>query len=369
MTKSQKKVFLIILAGVAAIAIIAVAFWGAVRFFADSSTAVKVLIDINPEIEIELNKNGKIVDADIDNIDDKYIFDDDTLKGETLKNAVNRFVDEMVKNGYLSENENSVLVSVYTKNADNPDELKNKMRDLIDTAVKKNGFDGAILVQHIEHNAKNIKALAEKYDISEGKAKLISVILENDKLHSFGELAKLNVHELNLIASGEVKAVERTGTASDGGFIGRQEAMLKAYIQAGVTSNSAVGTRCELDYENGKMVYEVEFRYAGKEYEYHVDAKTGEILEFERDNDSNTDDKAFEDSNLNDESLIGREAALKSVFENAAIKEKDVRDIDCELEKENGKIVYEIDFEYKGYEYEYDVDALNGDILKSKKQK
>ncbi|HCE34134.1 MAG TPA: peptidase, partial [Clostridiales bacterium] len=38
----------------------------------------------------------------------------------------------------------------------------------------------------------------------------------------------------------------------------------------------------ELDFDDGIYVYEVEFVSGGYEYEYEIDAKTGRILNFEK---------------------------------------------------------------------------------------
>ena len=38
----------------------------------------------------------------------------------------------------------------------------------------------------------------------------------------------------------------------------------------------------QLDYENGRQVYEIEFYKGGMEYEFDVDAQTGMILKYEK---------------------------------------------------------------------------------------
>ena len=41
----------------------------------------------------------------------------------------------------------------------------------------------------------------------------------------------------------------------------------------------------ELDEEDGKLVYEVEFKAGGTEYDYEIDAATGTILQQEAERD------------------------------------------------------------------------------------
>ena len=42
---------------------------------------------------------------------------------------------------------------------------------------------------------------------------------------------------------------------------------------------------------------------------------------------------------------------------------------ECKLDKENGVKVYEVEFYYGGYEYEYEVNAVSGKIVKAEKER
>ena len=65
---------------------------------------------------------------------------------------------------------------------------------------------------------------------------------------------------------------------------------------------------------------------------------------------------------------IGKEAAINAALDHAGLKRSDIRDLKCELDRENGIMVYEVEFESGLFDYEYDVDANTGKILKSKKE-
>ena len=67
------------------------------------------------------------------------------------------------------------------------------------------------------------------------------------------------------------------------GGITQNEAMVAAMNHAGVNGAQAMMTKCELDYEWGKQVYEIEFYFNGLEYEYKIDANTGKVLKAKRD--------------------------------------------------------------------------------------
>lgn len=62
---------------------------------------------------------------------------------------------------------------------------------------------------------------------------------------------------------------------------------------------------------------------------------------------------------------LTREEALEKALEHANIDKKDVDLVKkVELDYEHGRKIYEIEFYNNGYEYEYDVDAETGRILK-----
>ncbi|MBQ3177501.1 MAG: PepSY domain-containing protein, partial [Clostridia bacterium] len=67
--------------------------------------------------------------------------------------------------------------------------------------------------------------------------------------------------------------------------------------------------------------------------------------------------------------VIGEEAARKIVLEDAGRTAEEIFDYDCELDRDNGKLRYEIDFKADGYEYEYELDAEDGRILHRDKER
>ena len=56
-----------------------------------------------------------------------------------------------------------------------------------------------------------------------------------------------------------------------------------ALAHAGVPETEASITKLKLDYEDGRQVYEIKIIYGNMEYEFTIDANTGEILEWDMD--------------------------------------------------------------------------------------
>ena len=55
-------------------------------------------------------------------------------------------------------------------------------------------------------------------------------------------------------------------------------ALQKALNSLNISQNNIYDLSNELDYKYGQTVYEIEFKYDGYEYEFYIDAETGNIV-------------------------------------------------------------------------------------------
>ena len=69
-----------------------------------------------------------------------------------------------------------------------------------------------------------------------------------------------------------------------------------------------------------------------------------------------------------DDGYIGRQAAIRVALAHAGFHESSIRRLKCELDREDGVMVYEVEFKKDGFEYDYDIDAKTGTIMKTKKE-
>ncbi|MCD8010283.1 MAG: PepSY domain-containing protein [Lachnospiraceae bacterium] len=60
---------------------------------------------------------------------------------------------------------------------------------------------------------------------------------------------------------------------------------------------------------------------------------------------------------------IGTAKAKSIALADAGVTESKVHDLEVEKDKENGVVVYEVSFDYNGYEYDYTINATSGKIL------
>ncbi len=83
----------------------------------------------------------------------------------------------------------------------------------------------------------------------------------------------------------------------------------------------------------------------------------------------NTNDNTKDEVKVNDDNYISREKVISIVSNDIGISQNDMHDLDIELDYKYGKKVYEISFDYQYHEYEYYIDASNGDIVHSFKER
>ena len=149
-----------------------------------------------------------------------------------------------------------------------------------------------------------------------------------------------------------------------------------------------------LDYEDDlfeRDSYEVEFYAGGFEYDYEIDALTGDILSWDKDvdddyyyhhqanngngnnaanngNTSNTSNNTTSNTNNNttnnnSSSLITAAEAQSIALAQAGLSSGDVTGLRAELDRDDGRTVYEVEFRSGRVEYSYDINASTGAVI------
>ena len=81
------------------------------------------------------------------------------------------------------------------------------------------------------------------------------------------------------------KAVTTTNKTAQNKFISVSKAKAIALAHAGVSEKNVSFKKVKLEKDDGIYEYEVEFYVGNWEYEYSINAKTGKILDFEKELD------------------------------------------------------------------------------------
>ena len=295
-----------------ALATFAICLFGIFGFaqYQDTNKSVDSIIDfdVNPSIEIKTNKKEEIIEVNALNDEGKIILEGMDLEKVDLDVGVNAIIGSMLKNGYITEAQNSILVSVKNNDEAKAKELEERISKEIDALLGAKNIEGSVLSQ-MYNDDDEIEKLAKENNISEGKANLISKVLKSEmkdskgNLYTFESLAKLSINELNLLLNSKnvvLSEVSSIGTANEKSYIGTEKAKEIAFSKAGVTANDVYDLEIELDCDDGILIYEVEFKSGKNEYEYDINAKDGSIIKSSVDiNDDDDDDDDKINANVN----------------------------------------------------------------------
>ena len=151
-----------------------------------------------------------------------------------------------------------------------------------------------------------------------------------------------------------------TTAASQTGTVDEARAKQIALEHAGVSESDTTFLMAKQDYENGTLVYEVEFYVAatGTEYDYEIDAATGEIRSFDYDAENYTAGQQNTTSGTNE---TKSEAEIRAIAL-AKVPGATENDIRMNLDRDDGKLRYEGKIIYEGMEYDFEIDAYSGAI-------
>ena len=146
-----------------------------------------------------------------------------------------------------------------------------------------------------------------------------------------------------------------------------------ALSHVNVKSSDADFVKTELDYEDGIEVYELEFYITNKKCDYKIHSKTGQIISYSHENcdclfgehhhgtNNNNDDK--QTTNVKPTTKITKAQAKEIALKHAKVKASAISKYEIELDYDNGKAIYEIEFKVGKKEYEYEIDATSGKII------
>lgn len=240
-----------------------------------------VTMDVNPSVVLSANKAASVLGAEALNQDGAKVLEGLDLKGMGLEEAAKLVAEAMVEEGYLNELANSVLISVNNEDPEKSAALEKLLVEGIGAALQNESINGAIISLR-ESMDKDLAGLSTRLDISGGKAALIKNIVEKAPDLSAEELSKLNINDLCLIAKkwmGEMDGLNLTGTPSNGKFIAPEVAVSNAEAQAKWSYAGLADVDAQLDYKDGKFIYQVKMTGDASELNCGVDAETGEVLE------------------------------------------------------------------------------------------
>ena len=322
------------------------------------AVASVVSLDVNPSIELKVSRSEKVLVCTPLNEDAKAILadmgDGADLKGAKLDVAVNAIVGSLVRNGYLNSISSAIMISVEDNDTARAEKLQRELTSTVDGVLQTSEAKASVLTQTLTQDA-GLEQQARENSISTGKAALVNRVLALNPALKFDALAKLSVEELKDLAEAGAPAMP----------IGTDKAMDIAAAAFGKASTAKMAySEVDPELDESPAHYEVEIRsQTGEEFEYKVDAYTGAILESKREAADGTEVPVVQPSKPAASGDIGYAKAKSVALNHAGVSESKAYDMDIELDDEDGRLIYEVEFKSGNMEYSYEINAATGAIL------
>ena len=323
------------------------------------AVASVVSLDVNPSIELKVSKSEKVLVCTPLNEDAKAILadmgDGADLKGAKLDVAVNAIVGSLVRNGYLNSISSAIMISVEDNDTARAEKLQRELTSTVDGVLQTSEAKASVLTQTLTQDA-GLAQQARENSISTGKAALVNRVLALNPALKFDALAKLSVEELKDLAEAGAPAMP----------IGTDKAMDIAAAAFGKASTAKMAySAVDPELDESPAHYEVEITsQTGEEFEYKVDAYTGAILESKREAADGTEVPVVQPSKPAASGDIGYAKAKSVALNHAGVSENKAYDMEIELDDEDGRLIYEVEFKSGNMEYSYEINAATGAILK-----
>lgn len=152
--------------------------------------------------------------------------------------------------------------------------------------------------------------------------------------------------------------------------IGTDRAKDIALEHAGVSAD-VVFITAKLDYDDGMKIYEVEFVASGYEYDYDINAYTGKVISFDKERDDDYRKPTAAPSAPTapaTKNYIGADAAKQAALAHAGVDAAVALYVKAEFDYDDGVAKYDVEFYADSYEYDYDINALNGEVIGHSKE-
>ena len=336
----RQKRFLRRVAAVAACVLLALCAGVAVPFAVGNAEAGRMTMEINPGVEYLITRNGKVKSVRFLNDDAEYSLEEVELRGQSLKTAVALTIAAYKAVGYMDGND-TVLISFDKKLSENAGLKETVAEDLRRTLEKSKSVH--TVVYAVETDDAETAALAEKYGISQGKAKLVGDAAKNSDL-PVEDIVNLPLDEL----VGLQKEVSSVVVDSD--YIG--------ILSAKETALKDVGLSTRVDFTEARLIdngvkypyYRLVFNDKHTQWTYLINAVNGDILE--------KNEVALFISLEEAKAIALKHSGIDN--QGGAIKVVFTRE---ELSRNQGRPCWVLEFYTAEFQYVYKIDAKTCEII------
>ncbi len=205
----------------------------------DTNIASVVTIDINPSININLNKNNEVISVVPLNEDSKVVLEGMDYANKKIDDVLSSIMDNLQNHDYLNEENVTILINIDSQN----NNLVNIVKDKINADLEEKKISANIIMQQVQET-EELKEIAEKNNITISKAYYIQEQIKDDfnlSIEDFKDVSlsqieeKINTYkeEENQSNHQENNIPSNSGNASNHGNVGVGEKSMQDLYDEG----------------------------------------------------------------------------------------------------------------------------------------
>lgn len=191
----------------AAAACLGIMLAGSCYYYEFRQVVTVVGLDVNPSIELSLNRRDRVVASKAVNEDGQSVIVRQEIRGCKLEEAVDSVITVMTDEGYLkkdNEEKSAVLITVSSKKREKKkEELRQAVSSNVEISLASNEVKAVVYEQTItadETARQEVLEIAEEYQISQGKASFIQSLVEENESVSTEDVPQLAVMTMGEIS-------------------------------------------------------------------------------------------------------------------------------------------------------------------------
>ncbi|MCR5369553.1 MAG: hypothetical protein K6E83_02455 [Clostridium sp.] len=170
---------------------------GGISVYRNRQVDSVVGIDVNPSVQLSVNRRERILRAEPLNEDAEIILGDMDLTQVDLNIGVNALIGSMVRHGYLDDIDNAILVTVSNSDKEKAATVRREVVTEVASSLEEHRVGAVVYDQELEET-EEVRALADRYGISIGKAYFLQELVDENGLsgEDLETFAGMNMEEI-----------------------------------------------------------------------------------------------------------------------------------------------------------------------------
>jgi len=194
-----------------------------------------ISLDINPSVELGLNKFDKVVKAEGINKDGEILLKENSIKNMSAEEAIEKLALEAKEKGYIQADGSTVIaVTALSKQDEEAVQLRNQMGEILRTMIQQGALNAVV---YTDSSNMQLRAEAKELGLSPGKYKMILLLQSLDPGIDIEQYRNARITDI-LVTANEL--LLQKGAADSGRYEWNYEMIKEAAGQVQETNSDVI---------------------------------------------------------------------------------------------------------------------------------